>query len=86
MLCFLQVMDILTTQTFMAKGGTEGNPLMAWVIGHGWEYAWGAKFLVMCMIPLVAVHRRKALIFLLYIHVGVIINNILLIKHLTTHG
>lgn len=59
---------------------------MAWVIGQGWEYAWGVKLLVMCLIPMLAIRKRKALIFLLYIYLGVIINNILLIRHLAIHG
>ena len=84
MLWVFQILDVLTTMTFISMGATEGNPVMSLVISMGWGYVWGAKFLVMCIAPLVAVQKRKAIISLTYIYAGVIVWNMMNIRLLAT--
>ena len=82
MLWVFQILDVLTTMTFLSMGATEGNPVMVWVISLGWGYVWGVKFLTMCFTPLIAIYKRKAIISLTYLYAGVIVWNMIHIKWL----
>jgi len=85
----LQILDILTTQSFISMGHPEGNPIMAWVIRKGWTWVWVVKLLIICLTPSMTLHSPRTFTVLLYIYLFVIVSNTHVVRDLiklSLHG